>query len=177
VRDPVGVEASIREEGPGDVSAIRRVNEEAFGQPQEARLVERLRANHGVLLSLVALVDGHVVGHILYSPVRLGDGDQALHGAGLGPMAVLPAFQGTGIGSKLVTEGTDRLRRTGCPFIVVLGHPRYYRRFGFVPASRHGVRCQWDAPDEAFMLLPLDPSALPARPGVARFRDEFLAVA
>jgi putative acetyltransferase len=117
------------------------------------------------------------VGHILYSPVRLGDGAQALHGAGLGPMAVLPAFQGTGIGSKLVTEGTDRLRQTGCPFIVVLGHPRYYRRLGFVPASHTGVRCQWDVPDETFMLLVLDPAKVPPDLGVARYRDEFLTVA
>jgi putative acetyltransferase len=177
VRDPGGVEASIREEGPGDVPAIRRVNEEAFGQPQEARLVAELRANEGVLLSLVALVDDQVAGHILYSPVRLGEGDAEVRGAGLGPMAVLPAFQGMGVGSKLVTEGNERLRRAGCAFIVVLGHPRYYRRFGFVPASRHGVRCQWDVPDEAFMLLVLDPAKFTPDPGVARYRDEFLTVA
>lgn len=103
------MQISIREEQPGDVAAIRHLNEKAFGQPQEARLVELLRANGGVLLSLVAAVDGRVVGHILYSPVRLGSGPNQVHGAGLGPMAVLPEFQRKGVGSKLVAEGTNRL--------------------------------------------------------------------
>jgi GNAT superfamily N-acetyltransferase len=95
------MQISIREEQPEDVAAIRRVNEKAFGQPQEARLIELLRANSGVLLSLVAAVDGRVVGHVLYSPVRLGSGPNEVHGAGLGPMAVLPEFQRMGVGSKL----------------------------------------------------------------------------
>jgi putative acetyltransferase len=168
---------TTRQEGPEDAEAIRRVNAEAFGQPQETRLVEQLRANHGILLSLVALVDDQVVGHILYSPVRLGEGNHEVGGAGLGPMAVLPAFQGKGVGSKLVTEGNERLRQAGCPFIVVLGHPGYYPRFGVVPASRHGVGCQWDVPDEAFMLLPLDGAGRVLPPGVAWYRDEFLTVA
>lgn len=170
------MQISIREEQPGDVAAIRHLNEKAFGQPQEARLVELLRANGGVLLSLVAAVDGRVVGHILYSPVRLGSGPNQVHGAGLGPMAVLPEFQRKGVGSKLVAEGTNRFRQSGCPFIVVLGHPEYYPRFGFLAASRYGVRCRWEVPDEAFMLLPLDASKLSAVPRVASYREEFSTV-
>jgi putative acetyltransferase len=166
------VDVEIREENPEDTVDVRRVNEEAFGQPQEARLVELLRANQAVLLSLVAVIDSRIVGHILYSPVRL-ESEANLEGAGLGPMAVLPEFQRMGIGSKLISEGTRRLRGRGCPFIVVLGHPEYYPRFGFLPANRHGVRCQWEVPDEAFMLLPLDPSRLTDLSGLARYRDEF----
>lgn len=171
------MDVTIREETPEDVVAIRQVNEEAFGQPQEARLVDLLRANKAVLLSLVACSGERVVGHILYSPVYLESSAGDLKGAGLGPMAVLPEFQRMGVGSKLIAEGTCRLRERRCPFIVVVGHPDYYPRFGFVPASRHGVRCQWEVPDEAFMLLPLDASPMAGvPPGFARYRDEFSTV-
>jgi GNAT superfamily N-acetyltransferase len=101
---------------------------------------------------------------------------RCVEGAGLGPMAVLPGFQRMGTGSKLIVEGTRRLRARRCPFIVVLGHPKYYPRFGFVPASRHSIRCQW-VPDEAFMLLLLDPPRVQGMSGVARYRNEFATVA
>ena len=162
-------EMAIREETPEDATAIGDVVVAAFGRHQEARLIDRLRAHGAVLLSLVAAVGDRLVGHVLYSPVRLG----SLQGAGLGPMAVRPELQRQGVGSKLIAEGTKRLRDRGCPFIVVLGHPRYYPRFGFVPAGRHGVCCQWDVPDGAFMLLPLDASRLGSMSGVATYRDEF----
>lgn len=129
-----------------------------------------------MLLSLVAVVDDRVVGHILYSPVSLGSGPEEVHGAGLAPMAVLPGYQRTGVGSKLIAEGTKRLRDSGCPFIVVLGHAGYYPRFGFVPANHYGVRCQWETPNEAFMLLPLDASKVSTMQGVAKYRDEFSTV-
>ncbi len=170
------MQATIRDEKPEDTSAIRRLNEQAFGQSQEARLIDLLRANGAVLLSLVATVDDRVVGHILYSPVRVGSGPSELRGAGLGPMAVLPERQRKGVGSKLIAEGTERLRESKCPFIVVLGHPAYYPRFGFVVASRHGLRCQWEVPDEVFMVLPLDASKLSAISGLVRYRDEFATV-
>jgi len=166
----------IREERPEDVAGVRRVNEQAFGQPQEAALVDALRAHDAVLLSLVALDGDRVVGHVLYSAVRLESGGDALEGAGLAPMAVLPELQRTGIGSELVARGALELRERGCPFIVVLGHPEYYPRFGFVPASRHGVRCPWEVPDEVFLLLPLDAARLPRTASTARYRDEFSSV-
>jgi putative acetyltransferase len=167
-------DASIREEEPADVDAIQSVNEAAFGRPDEARLVARLRAQGGVLLSLVAVVNGRVVGHILFTPVSIGTAPDGPRGAGLGPMTVRPEWQRRGVGSKLVIEGRHRLRERGCPFIVVLGHPEYYPRLGFGVASRHGLRSEWDVPDAAFMVLPLQPA--PLTPGVVMYRDEFTAV-
>lgn len=168
------MEITIREEKPEDASSIREVNDRAFGQPLEGRLVDLLRANGGVLLSLVAVNNADIVGHILFSPVTLDSDGGELLGAGLGPMAVLPELQCAGIGSSLVREGIDRIRSRRVSFIVVLGHPEYYPRFGFVRASQYGVSCQWDVPDEAFMLLRLSDDH---GSGLAKYRDEFMTVA
>jgi putative acetyltransferase len=89
-------------------------------------------------------------------------------------MAVRPDRQRQGIGSMLVRAGNEIARERGYPFVIVLGHPEYYPRFGFVPASRHGLSCQWDGvPDEAFMVMILDEAVLAGVSGVARYRDEF----
>lgn len=117
----------IREEQPGDIRAIREVNRLAFGQDLEGKIVDALRSNGAVLLSLVAVQEGRVVGHIVYSPSSMGE----LAGAALGPMAVLPQHQRQRIGSRLVEAGNQKLKDSGCPFIVVLGHANYYPRFGF----------------------------------------------
>ena len=166
----------IREERAEDADAVARVNEAAFGGPEEAAIVRSLREHGAVTLSLVAVLDGEVVGHVLYSPVTLESAGARLTGAGLAPMCVDPRHQRCGIGAQLVAAGNESLRAAGCPFIVVVGHPDYYPRFGFEPASRHAVRCQWDVPDAAFMLLPLDRERLLGVKGVARYRDEFLVV-
>ena len=162
----------IREEHPGDVTAIRNVNRLAFGQDQEANIVDALRSNGAALLSLVAIFDGHVVGHIMYSPLSVG-GNQ---GAALGPMAVMPEHQRRGIGSQLIEAGNGKLKEAGCPFIVVVGHPEYYPRFGFSPANIYGVTCEWELPDDAFMVLMLDPRKIQGLAGVARYRHEFSTV-
>ena len=166
----------VREERPEDIEAIRALNQQAFGQPQEGRLVDALRANGGVLLSLVAIVAGRGGGHIVYSPVALGTGQQQTLGAGLGPMAVLPEYQRQGIGGKLIETGNRKLRATGCPFVVVLGHPEYYPRFGFRPARGDGVKCEWEVPDSVFMMLIMDPVKMTGVSGVARYRREFFDV-
>jgi putative acetyltransferase len=158
----------IREERAQDVAAIREVNKRAFGQDQEANIVDALRSNGASLLSLVATVDGEVVGHIMYSPATIAE----VVGAGLAPMAVLPEHQRQGIGSKLIETGTQELKDAGLPFIIVLGHPNYYPRFGFKPAGIFGIKCEWDVPDDAFMLLVLDQSKMHNVSGLARYRDE-----
>jgi len=169
---------SIREEALGDVAAVRRVNELAFGQPAEAGIVDALRENCEEILSLVAVEDEKIIGHILFSPVTIErDGKHeggSFRGSGLAPMAVLPDRQRQGIGSRLVEAGIARLRQRSCPFIIVLGHAEYYPRFGFVPASKHGIRCPWEGvPDEAFMILVLDEGAMESITGIARYRAEF----
>lgn len=163
----------IREERPEDIEAIRTVNQKAFGQPQEGQLVDALRKNGGVLLSLVATLNGQVVGHILYSPLSVSNNREKVIGAGLGPMAVLPEYQRQGIGGKLIEAGNQRLRERGCAFIAVLGHPEYYPLFGFDLASGHGIRCEWNVPDDVFMVLVLDESKMNGVAGVAKYRKDF----
>ena len=164
------VAIAVREEGPDDLAAIREVNDRAFDQPLEGRIVDALRAHGAVRLSLVAEVERRVVGHILFSPVTSAGAD----GLGLGPMAVTPEQQRRGVGAALIDAGLARLRAAGCPFVVVLGHHEYYTRFGFVPASRYGMRCEWDVPDESFMVHVLDPAATAAAAGQIGYRPEFV---
>lgn len=168
---------SIREERAEDVVAIRMVNELAFGQPQEGRLVETLRSAGGVLLSRVAVQEHRVVGHVLYSPVAIASGGAEIVGAGLGPIAVLPEFQRQGIGTRLVEAGNSELRAAGMPFIIVLGHPAYYPRFGFMPASRLGIRCEWDVSAGALMVLVIDRVKMSGVSGMAKYRREFSGLA
>ncbi len=163
----------IREEGPHDVAAVRDLNRRAFGQDQESNIVDALRGSGAALLSLVATVNDRLVGHIMYSSAVIGD---SVTGAALGPMAVLPECQRQGIGSKLVEAGNQKLKDAGCPFIIVMGHADYYPRFGFRPASEHGIKCEWDVPDDVFMLLVLDQAKVQGVSGLARYRHEFSSV-
>jgi len=164
----------IQPEQPGDAAAIRTVNERAFGQPQEADIVDALRQNCPETISLVAESTGLIVGHIFFSPVTIERPGGILKGMGLAPMAVTPEHQRYGIGTRLIKAGLEILRKRNCPFVVVLGHPKYYPHFGFEPASRYGLKCQWEGvPDEAFMVLLFDKSLTSELAGVARYRDEF----
>ncbi|KUK44169.1 MAG: N-acetyltransferase [Methanothrix sp.] len=166
----------IREERPEDIEAIRRINEEAFGQPAEAEIVDQLREACENLLSLVAVQGEEVVGHILFSTATIGEEGETykVEGMGLAPMAVLPRCQGQGIGSLLIHNGIKMLRERGCPFIIVLGYPEYYPRFGFERASRYGIHSEWsEVPDEAFMILILNKTAMVGATGIARYRREF----
>lgn len=164
----------IRPEAPSDHAQVARLHRLAFGQPAEAALVERLRAAGRATVSLVAEEEGAVVGHILFSPVTLDPPpDPAPCWLGLAPMAVLPERQRGGIGAALVRAGLEAAHRVGATAVVVLGHPDYYPRFGFAPASRVGLRCVYDAPDEAFMALALAPGSFAGRQGLVRYAAEF----
>lgn len=162
----------IRKEEPKDCDAVHHLNLAAFEEGPEAALVDTLRASDKEYLAFVAVDDGIVVGHILFTPASV-DGCSAI-GMGLAPMAVLPSQQKKGIGSQLVRYGLEFLRNDGCPFVIVLGHPEYYPRFGFELASKYRLRCQWEGvPDDAFMVTVFDKEVLPEKGGIARYADEF----
>ncbi len=162
----------IRAEVPADHEAVRWVNENAFGRPDEALLVAALRERARPVISLVAETPEGVVGHIMFSPATLsGHGDA--HVMALAPMAVAPARQGGGLGSLLVREGLAECARLGVGAVVVLGHADYYPRFGFVPAGEHGVYCAYEVPAEAFMAVELRAGYLSARAGTVRFHPAF----
>lgn len=165
----------VRDEALRDQAAVRAINVAAFGRAAEADLVDALRGQAQPCVSLVAAVDDAVVGHVMFSPVTV-DGHPHAQLMGLAPMAVQASHRGRGIGSALVRAGLDRCRMLQRDTVVVLGHPDYYPRFGFSPASRYGVRCPYEAPDEAFMLLELRPGALRGVHGTARYHPAFDAL-
>jgi putative acetyltransferase len=166
----------IRGERPEDIPAIHEIHELAFGRSAEADLVDALRARGQATLSLVAVEDDRIVGHILFSPVTIDAGHRRLPAVGLAPMAVLPGRQRCGIGSQLVKIGLLECRNAGYDCVVVLGHPTYYSRFGFVPAVRYGLKSEYEVPDEAFMVLAWQEGVLKDRGGVVRYQPEFRAV-
>jgi len=162
----------IRPELPADSEAVRAVNQAAFGTNAEADLVERLRVRASPLISLVADDSGSIVGHILFSPAIL-TGEPDVKIMGLAPMAVLPARQRRAIGSTLVRHGLEACRQLGFGAVVVLGHAEYYPRFGFQPASRFELRCEYDVPDEVFMALELESGIFSGKTGTIRYHPAF----
>ena len=166
----------IRQETAADTQAIYSINELAFERPDEANLVDKLRAYGKILLSLVAVVNGRIVGHVLFSPMTLETEGGSCPIVGLGPVAVLPDAQRQGIGSRLIETGLDLLREKGETAVIVLGHSEYYPRFGFIRASQFGIQSSYDVPDEAFMALELQDGVLNGRAGVAYYQPEFNGV-
>ena len=163
----------IRPERPEEVVAIRHITQQAFGRLAEANLVDCLRTQGQVIVSLVAERCQLMAGHCLFSPVILETAEQVCRLVGLGPIAVLPALQRQGIGSLLITHGLEYCRNAGYDGVVVLGHPVYYPRFGFVPASRYGIHCEYTVPDDVFMAIELRPGALQRCAGTAKYQPAF----
>jgi putative acetyltransferase len=135
----------------------------------------RGRAHGKATVALVAAREHEIVGHVLFSPVTITSTAGMIAGLGLAPLAVVPPLQRRGIGSLLVRRGLAACRAGGHRFVVVLGHPDYYPRFGFVPARRFGVRSTYAVPDPVFMALELEAGAL-AGGGTARYQSEFDAL-
>ncbi len=169
----------IRPETAADFGPVRKLNKKAFRGKNESKLVDALRESAGFIpaLSLVAQKGGVVAGHILFSPVKIGDLNSPAPALALAPMAVLPDYQNQGIGSALVKHGLEECRKAGHKIIVVVGHPEFYPRFGFVRAVEKGLKLPFEAPDEVFMALELVPDALSGVSGTVEYPQEFHEVA
>ena len=167
---------SIRREQESDIPRIRQLHRAAFGRPAEADIVDRLRGERALWLSHVALRQGEIVGHAAWSMARVSGGERSIHCPALGPIAVLPAHQGRGIGAALIRCGIASARAAGCSLLFVVGAPAYYRRFGFRPAIPLGFTsdyAQQDGPHEHVMTLPLIEDALASASGHLRYHLAF----
>lgn len=173
----------IREETAADIPSIHYINTAAFGRSGEADLVDKLRQRGAFTLSLVAEVAEQVVAHVLFTPVTVvtekvqGKPERATFqkwkAVALGPVAVLPQYQNQGIGDKLIRAGLALCLEQGDDVVVVLGHPTYYPRFGFVPSQKYGIKSEYDVPDEVFMIMELRQGALRGRTGLVKYAVEF----
>lgn len=150
----------IRNATVSEHPAIRQIIRHAFGQADEADLVERLRADGDALIELVETREGALRGHILYSRLKIERGGETLEAAALAPVSVLPAFQRGGIGKALIQAGNAICAEHGLAAIIVLGHPDYYPQFGFSARAAESLQAPFSGP--TFMALELRPDALKA---------------
>ena len=163
----------VRRETAGDAKAVFAVNRHAFDGDVEAKLVDRLRELGEPTISLVAELDGRIVGHILFSRVTVGSGQDSRNAMALGPMAVVPELQRRRIGSKLVETGVEACRERGENVVFVLGHPKYYPRFGFQPAGPKGLHFHSTEFDPYFFVKELEAGALAGMCGMVRYHTVF----
>jgi putative acetyltransferase len=161
----------VRRESADDISAVRAVNEAAFGRTEEADLVDRLRNEGAVLASFVAEQNGRVVGHILFSRTLIETADESVPSVALAPMAVSPSHQRRGIGTRLVRFGVQWLVTRGERSVLVLGHPHFYQQFGFSTDRARMLATPF--PPDAFMALELVAGALDGLRGTVRYPAGF----
>ena len=167
---------SIRVEKPIDIEKIWRINAEAFGTEEEANLVNVLRNSDLSYISLVYEENHELIGHIFFSPVELVGNNSGLRVIGLAPMAVIPEMQNKGIGSLLVKAGIQQCIAEDYDVIVVLGHPKFYPKFGFVPSVNYGIKSEYEVPEDVFMVLELKENTLQGRQGTVKYHEAFSSV-
>ena len=150
----------------------------AFRQKNEAVLVEKLRHNkkYNSNLSIVAEYNERVIGHILFFPILIRTQDTEIESLALAPLSVSPEFQKMGVGRRLIEDGLRKAREMGYTSVIVLGHPEYYSKFGFVPARKWGISAPFEVSDDAFMGIELQADALLNASGVVEYPEEFLEV-
>lgn len=158
----------IRREESKDFFAVYQIHAAAFPTNSEAKVVDLLRARGKARISLVAVENGELVGHILFSPVTVNQQE----GLGLAPLAVLPSHQRKGVGALLCKAGLTMCEELGARFVVVLGDPTYYQRFRFENAKARGLQNEYGA-TEAFMVLEVCPGGLPVEGGLVKYAPEF----
>lgn len=162
----------IRTEQPADVLAIHAVHATSFPTDAEAQLVDLLRAADRLSVSLVAEVNSLLVGHTAFSPVTVVSGEV---GAGLAPIAVIESYRKQGIAAELVRAGLQACRETGYGWVVVLGEPGYYARFGFQPATEFGLLDEYGG-GVAFQVVELIEDSLPVGDGLVKYAPEFASL-
>lgn len=170
------MEAKIRQETTEDRSAVYEINSIAFGQENEAKLVDLLRKSDAFIpaLSLVAILDHKIVGHILFTKIKIIDNDhKEFDSLALAPMAVRPEYQQKGIGGQLIKTGLDKARELKYKSVIVLGHEHYYPKFGFVPADKWRIKAPFDVPKNVFMGLELLTDGLKGVSGTVKYPKEF----
>jgi len=169
------MDIKIRNEEKDDYNEIRKINDLAFGQKNEGKLVDDLRKklefNH--LLSLVAETKGRIVGHILFFPIKIKNENLEFIVLSLAPMAVHPDYQNKGIGSKLIKKGLKVAKDIGFDAVIVVGHPNYYPRFGFSPASKWNIKLPIECPDDVFLAIDLKKNSLKNVSGLVEFPKEY----
>ncbi len=170
------MEVVIREEREGDREAVYAVEAAAFARTDEAELVEKLKQADIALISLVAEAEGQIVGHIVFSPVTVVEENGRSPAIALGPLAVLPEFQNQGVGSHLTRAGLAACREAGQVVVFVLGHADYYPRFGFEVTRPYHIACEFDVPDEVFMVAELYLGALADVAGIVHYHQVFKGV-
>jgi predicted N-acetyltransferase YhbS len=168
----------IRPEQPSDTDEIYELNKTAFGQDNEARLVDLIRKGQGFIpeLSLVAISENKIIGYILFSKVFIVNGDNRHETLALAPMAVNPKWQKQGIGAKLITQGLQAAKDLGYTSAIVLGHELYYPRFGFLPATKWNIKAPIDLPANVFMAIELVPNGLANISGTVEYPVEFSTI-
>lgn len=165
---------TIRPEQPADHTAIFALHAAAFPTDLEAKLVDAIRANDHATISLVAIDGVLIVGHVLLSPVTIESDSQHVLATGLGlaPVAVHADYRRQGIAARLIEQAIGLALEAQQPFVVVLGEPGYYQRFGFRTASAWQVSNEYGV-NEPFMLRELAPGGVPASGGLAKYGSEF----
>lgn len=165
----------IRPENKNDYKIISMVNDMAFGQENEGILIEKLRKNRKFIkeLSLVASMGNEIIGHILFFPIKINSEKESFESLALAPMSVIPELQGLGIGSQLVEKGIAKAKKLGHQSIIVLGHEKYYPKFGFKAASEFNISPPFDVPDQVFMAKEIMPDALKDIAGCVEYPKEF----
>ena len=162
-----------------DFRVIKEINDLAFGQGSESKLIENIRNADDFIPKLSLVFENEkleITGHILFSPITIETKTASIRSLALAPMAVNPDFQNQGIGSILVKEGLKRCEELGYDSVVVLGHPKFYPKFGFIPAIEKGIKCPFEVPSEAFMIYEIKPGALNDVQGTVQYPKVFSVV-